>query len=47
MSITGEVILQGQGTDQAELSMEELANGAYIIRVNANDKIGFAQVVKQ
>ncbi|WP_051568544.1 T9SS type A sorting domain-containing protein [Crocinitomix catalasitica] len=47
LSITGEVILKGKGTDQAELSMEELANGAYIIRVNANDKIGFAQVVKQ
>jgi hypothetical protein len=47
VNMLGEEIMTGNGYDNAIISMEELANGTYIVQVNANEKTNFIQIVKQ
>lgn len=47
ISMNGEEVMTGNGNDNAIISMEELANGTYIVQVNADDKTNFIQIVKQ
>jgi len=47
VSISGEVVLNGAGTDQELLNMSEMANGVYLLQVNADETIQTVKVVKQ
>ena len=46
-NMLGEEILTGNGYDNTNISMESLADGTYIVQVQANGKTNFIQIVKQ
>ena len=46
-TLLGEVVAVGTAVDQEQLSMKDLANGTYIVKVTAGDDINYVQVVKQ
>jgi hypothetical protein len=46
-NMLGEEIMTGNGNDNTEISMENLADGTYIVQVQANGKTNFIQIVKQ
>jgi hypothetical protein len=46
-TLLGEVVAVGNAVDQEQLSMKDLANGTYIVKVTAGDDISYVQVVKQ
>lgn len=43
----GQLVLTGNAVNQEQLSLKELANGTYIVKVTAGDDIKYVQVVKQ
>jgi hypothetical protein len=47
VNLLGEVILSGQGTTSAKVSMKDFANGTYIVKVKSGEQTGFVQIVKQ
>jgi hypothetical protein len=46
-TLLGEVVAVGTAVDQEQLSMKDLADGTYIVKVTAGDDINYVQVVKQ
>ncbi|NOQ70562.1 MAG: T9SS type A sorting domain-containing protein [Crocinitomix sp.] len=46
-TLLGEVVAVGNAVDQEQLSMKDLADGTYIVKVTAGDDISYVQVVKQ
>ncbi len=46
-TLLGEVVAVGNAVDQEQLSMKDLADGTYIVKVTAGNEISFVQVVKQ
>ncbi len=47
LTMVGQLVITGSANDQTNVSMKELANGTYIIKVMAGDVVNFVQVVKQ
>ena len=47
LNVVGEVVADGSANGQTTVSMADLANGTYVIKVIAGDNINFVQVVKQ
>jgi len=47
LNVVGEVVANGSANGQTNLSLANLANGTYVIKVMAGDNINFVQVVKQ
>ncbi len=47
LNVVGEVVANGSANGQTTVSMADLANGTYIIKVMAGDVVNFVQVVKQ
>ncbi|MGB1102311.1 MAG: T9SS type A sorting domain-containing protein [Crocinitomicaceae bacterium] len=47
ITISGEVVLNGVANDQEILNMSEMANGVYLLQVNANNALQTIKVVKQ
>ena len=47
ISISGDVVLNGNATDQEILSLSEMANGIYFLQVNVDSTVQTIKVVKQ
>ncbi len=47
LNVVGEIVANGSANGQTTVSMADLANGTYVIKVMAGDDINFVQVVKQ
>lgn len=47
INTVGQLVINGSANGQANVSMKNLANGTYIIKVMAGDVVNFVQVVKQ
>ncbi|NOQ70563.1 MAG: T9SS type A sorting domain-containing protein [Crocinitomix sp.] len=46
-TLLGQVVATGKAVDQEQLSMKNLADGTYIVKVTAGNDISYVQVVKQ
>lgn len=46
-SILGEVVMTGKAVDQEQLSLIDLANGTYIVKVVAGENISHVEIIKQ
>lgn len=47
VTLLGQTLYTGTAVDQEELSLKDLANGTYIVKVTAGTQINYLQVVKQ
>lgn len=47
VTVDGKLLLSGNGVDSEKVSMSELANGTYIIKVLAGENTSYVQIVKQ